>query len=163
MAAQLTDVQYRKHVGMVYRVCLRMLGSHAEAEDAAHDAFVRFLRSGFRGDSRMSTFLYAIATRICIDRFRKASRDDAFMRTWSQLQEEKVVAGDARAQNLLLIARVLENHDQREDAAMAACYYVHGMTEAEIGQAFDMKRRTVSFRLSRFVGAARKKMGSKHE
>lgn len=160
MAAELTGEDYRSHVRMVYRVCFRLLRSHEEAEDAAQDTFVKFLGSRFRGESSMSTYLYAIATRICIDRFRRASRNDGFMLAWSQVQQDLQAGGDERARNLMLVVRLLENHTDTEDAALATCYYVHGMTEQEIAVAFEMKRRTVSFRLSRFVEAARQQAGT---
>lgn len=59
----------RHHQPAVYRVALRMLGSDADAQDAAQETFVRAWRglARFRGDSAVSTWLYRIVTRRCLD------------------------------------------------------------------------------------------------
>lgn len=59
----------RRHHAAVYRVALRMLGSDADAQDAAQDTFVRAWRGlgRFRGESAVSTWLYRIVTHRCLD------------------------------------------------------------------------------------------------
>ena len=59
----------RRHQGLVYRVALRMLGSDADAQDAAQDTFVRAWRGlhGFRGQSTVATWLYRIVTNRCLN------------------------------------------------------------------------------------------------
>lgn len=54
----------------------RMLSDHDEAEDVAQEVFIKAYRSleSFRGASSFSTWLYRIATNLCIDRARKRSR-----------------------------------------------------------------------------------------
>lgn len=59
----------RRHQAAVYRVALRMLASQADAQDATQDTFVRAWRSlgRFRRESAVSTWLYRIVTRRCLD------------------------------------------------------------------------------------------------
>lgn len=59
----------RRHEAAVYRVALRLLGSDADAQDAAQDAFVQAWRGlgRFRGESAVSTWLYRIITNRCLN------------------------------------------------------------------------------------------------
>lgn len=59
----------RRHQPGVYRVALRMLGSEADAQDATQETFVRAWRAlpRFRHDSALTTWLYRIVTRRCLD------------------------------------------------------------------------------------------------
>lgn len=54
----------------------RMLSDHSEAEDVAQETFIKAYRSldSFRGESLFSTWIYRIATNLCIDRLRKKKR-----------------------------------------------------------------------------------------
>jgi RNA polymerase sigma-70 factor (ECF subfamily) len=60
----------------VFSVALRMLGSRAEAEDLAQEVFVRVhgAIAGFRGDAKLSTWLYTIASRLCLNRLASSER-----------------------------------------------------------------------------------------
>jgi RNA polymerase sigma-70 factor (ECF subfamily) len=57
-------------------LALRMLGTREEAEEIVQDAFVSAYRSlsGFRGDSRFSTWLYRIVYNLCLTTLRRRRR-----------------------------------------------------------------------------------------
>jgi RNA polymerase sigma-70 factor (ECF subfamily) len=56
--------------------CYRMLGSAAEADDAAQETLVRAWRAleGFDGRASLRTWLYRIATHVCLDALSDRSR-----------------------------------------------------------------------------------------
>lgn len=51
----------------VFGVALRMLGSRAEAEEAAQEVFLRAHRAiaDFRGDAKLSTWIFRIVQNVC--------------------------------------------------------------------------------------------------
>jgi RNA polymerase sigma-70 factor (ECF subfamily) len=53
-----------------------MLGSGAEAEEVAQEVFLRAYRSigEFRGDAKLSTWLYRITSRLCLNRLAGGDR-----------------------------------------------------------------------------------------
>ena len=74
--AQAFEELVASHQHCVFGVALRMLGSAAEAEEIAQEAFLRAHRSlpEFRGDARLSTWLYAIVSRLCLNRLASGDR-----------------------------------------------------------------------------------------
>jgi len=65
-----------RYQGKIISYAARMLSDQDEAEDVAQEVFVKAYRSleSFRGASSFSTWLYRIATNLCIDRVRKRKR-----------------------------------------------------------------------------------------
>lgn len=89
-----------------------MLGSRADAEDATQETFLRAHReaSTFRGASAPSTWLFAIARNVCLDRLRsRAARSFA-------------VLDDVVAHGIREAARPGAPHLGAEDAAHRAQY-----------------------------------------
>jgi RNA polymerase sigma-70 factor (ECF subfamily) len=60
----------------VYRLDLAMLGDPALAEDAAQESFLRIWKGmkGFRGQSALSTWIYAVTRNVCRDALARRPR-----------------------------------------------------------------------------------------
>ena len=60
----------------VFRLVFRMLGRRDEAEDMAQEVFVQVFKAigTFRGDSKLSTWIYRIAVNLCKNRMKYLSR-----------------------------------------------------------------------------------------
>src|SRR3954469_10582956 len=61
----------------IFQLGYRMLGNRHEAEDIAQEAFIRAYVNihTFNQDLKFSTWLFRIATNLCIDRIRKKKPD----------------------------------------------------------------------------------------
>lgn len=66
----------RLHQHAVFRLLARMLGDEAEAEDVAQDVFVTVFKAidGFRGESKLSTWIHRIATNHARNRMKYHGR-----------------------------------------------------------------------------------------
>jgi RNA polymerase sigma-70 factor (ECF subfamily) len=71
----------------VFNLLFRMIGTREEAEDLAQEVFVTVFKSidQFRGDSKLSTWLYRIAANHCKNRIKYLAR--RYDRSTSQLDE----------------------------------------------------------------------------
>jgi RNA polymerase sigma-70 factor (ECF subfamily) len=60
----------RTYERRIFALLLRMLGSRAEAEDLAQEVFVQVFKAigSFRGDAKLSTWVYRIAMNLCKNR-----------------------------------------------------------------------------------------------
>jgi RNA polymerase sigma-70 factor (ECF subfamily) len=63
---------YRTHSGRLYSVACRMVGNPADAEDLLQEIFLAAHRKlqSFRGESALGTWLYRLATNLCLDHLR---------------------------------------------------------------------------------------------
>ncbi len=72
----MTAVALEEHRPALIGHCYRMLGSVVDAEDAVQEALLRAWkhRESFRGQSSTRTWLYRIATNVCLDTLGRAER-----------------------------------------------------------------------------------------
>jgi RNA polymerase sigma-70 factor, ECF subfamily len=63
----------RRHQAALYRLAVRVMGDHGEAEDALQEALLDAWRriGGFRGDSAFSTWMYRVVTNRCLGMLRR--------------------------------------------------------------------------------------------
>ena len=91
------DELIRLFQGRIYNLAYRMVNNHADASDLTQEIFVKLHRSldKFRGQSRFSTWLYAVAANHCRTGLRK-SRRIGFFESRSLDEPLDATEGDAR-------------------------------------------------------------------
>ena len=138
----------------VFGVALRMLGSRAEADELAQEVFLRVHRAvaEFRGDAKLSTWLYAIASRLCLTRLGSAER--AMIRQGED--SVMLLAHDAGGPDAMLEQTELEAALHRaiaelpdERRIVVVLRDLEGLSYEEIAAALDLPTGTVRSRLHR--------------
>ncbi|GGI03171.1 sigma-24 (FecI-like protein) [Egicoccus halophilus] len=149
--AAFTELVHR-YQRRVFAVCLQVLGAPSDAEDAAQETFVRLARgaAGFRGDAKLSTWLYRVARNVCTDHVRYDAR-----RPSTPVDDVAAVGGDRAAEDVLTAretASTLQTALAELDATsrrLLLLVAVEGLTYAEAAAAADLPVGTVKSRVSR--------------
>ena len=73
-------VIYEQHAGMVYNLCLKYLQNSEDAEDITQEVFVTIHNSlhQFKGESKLSTWIYRIAITKSLEFIRAKNRKKRF-------------------------------------------------------------------------------------
>jgi RNA polymerase sigma-70 factor, ECF subfamily len=137
----------------VFGIALRMMRDAAEAEDVAQEVFLRVHRGieSFRGDAKISTWLYAITSRVCLNRLASPARrrrqdEDAIADLASP--EADPAARAARSELEAALHRAIgELSDERR--IVVVLRDIEGLTYEEIGETLGLEPGTVRSRLHR--------------
>lgn len=140
----------------IFNTCRRITGSHADAEDATQEVFLRILHksSSFTGQSRFSTWLFRVAVNHTINLCRKAAsrRHRAIVDLDQEATPQELYPGplqravDLEERQLLDEALQLLPPDQRSIVVLRE---LEGLTYAEIAEILDLPAGTVTSRLVR--------------
>jgi len=138
----------------VFGVALRMLGNAAEAEEVAQEAFVRAHRAlgAFRGDAKLSTWLYAITSRLCLNRLASGERrlvrqgEDALLRL-SDAGPRPDAALERRELEAALGRAIGELPEDRR--IVVVLRDLEGLSYEEIAEVLELPLGTVRSRLHR--------------
>ena len=97
----------RAYQGRVLGLVLRMLGNRAEAEDLAQEVFVQVFKAigSFRGDSKLSTWIYRIAINLCKNRTKYLKVRHEGEQDELEAVAERVPLGQLRGANVAQVAR----------------------------------------------------------
>jgi RNA polymerase sigma-70 factor (ECF subfamily) len=154
----------------VYQICFRMLGNRHEAEDIAQEAFLRAYVniSSFNQERKFSTWLYRIATNLCIDRIRKKKPDyylDAEIPGTDGLNMYSQIAASGKTPESEVEGMELQETVQKEISALPEKYrsviilkYLEDLSLNEISEILDMPLGTVKTRIHRGREALRKQL-----
>ncbi|MET7420996.1 sigma-70 family RNA polymerase sigma factor [Dactylosporangium sp. NPDC005555] len=100
--------RFEEHRGHLRGVALRMLGSHAEADDAVQEAWLRLSRADHAAVDNLGGWLTTVVGRICLDllRARKAAPDAVVLRAAPDPEQEALLA-DEVGQAMLVVLDTL--------------------------------------------------------
>lgn len=158
------DTLYKDHIDLMYRFAHRLCGEPEAAKDLVQETFLNAYRGfdKFRGDARISTWLYSIASRACLRMRRR--RKGAPERELSL--EEFIPASDGEFRLQIPIdglspEAALQNKQLREalDTAInqlpkkykmvLVLRDMEGLSAKEVGAVMGLNERAVKSRLHR--------------
>jgi RNA polymerase sigma-70 factor, ECF subfamily len=97
----------RAYERRVFALVLRMIGNRAEAEDLAQEVFVQVFKAigTFRGESKLSTWVYRIAINLCKNRAKYLRVRHTDEQQELEAVAERVPLGEARRANVGSVER----------------------------------------------------------
>ncbi len=151
-----------EQAGRLYALGMRFCGNRHEAEDMVQETFLQAYRAWdqFEGRSKASTWLYAIATRVCQRFHRKRVGEPERVESLEDLlpfgapeigvvpDEEGPLSEQIRAEGRKRIEAAIAGLSLEFRMPLVLKEIV-GFTLAEIGQVMDLKEATVKTRLHR--------------
>lgn len=167
--AEIVDMYQDK----LYHMAYRMLFNRQEAEDVVQESFLRVYKNLDRYDDEMkfSTWIYRIATNLCIDQLRKrkpvysldaeSSEHEgldgyAMVPSDDRTPESELVLSDTQR----IIRQAIETLPPKYKTVMVL-RYLQEMSLQEIGEVLDMPVTTVKTRVHRGREFLRKKLEHK--
>lgn len=141
---------YREHSRQVLGWCIRMGGPHIDPEDCAQEVFEVALKrlDGFRGDSRVSTWLYGITRRVLANKRRRAAfrRFVGFDQIAEPVSPHRTDEEAARVRRRRAVQHALERlrDDHREVVVLCD---LEGRTAPEVAAMLGIPAGTVYSRL----------------
>jgi RNA polymerase sigma-70 factor, ECF subfamily len=170
------DRIYREHADRLFAFGQKICGHVEDAKDLVEETFLNAYRGrkDFRGEAKMSTWLYAIAARVCI-RMRRRKKDAPDR----ELSLEEFLPTDEGEFRLQPIAagldpeQTLQNKELKDalDAAIQALprHYrlvlvlrdMEGLSAKEVGSIMGLNERAVKSRLHRARLFVRQRLSQK--
>ncbi len=143
--AELLDLHYDR----IFRFCFRLTGRREEAEDLTQDICLALpgKLSGFRGQARVTTWLYRIAVNAVHDRRRRDSSRAKAAEGWGDWETNRRATASETAADLDWLRRAMGAlpSDLRDTVALT----VDGeMTHRDAAEVLGVSEGTVSWRLS---------------
>ncbi|GIP34959.1 RNA polymerase sigma factor SigW [Paenibacillus sp. J2TS4] len=166
--AELVDLYKDK----IYHLAYRMLSQAHAAEDIVQETFLRVYRNLHRYDEnqKFSTWIYRIATNLCIDQLRKRKANyslDAEMpegegADWYSLlpSEEETPEGQVLLSETQQQIRSAIDALPEKYKSVVILRYLHDLSLQEIGDILGMPVTTVKTRVHRGREYLRKKLAS---
>lgn len=142
--ATLIERQYDR----LFRLCFRLTGSQAEAEDLTQDicAALPAKLQSYRGEARFTTWAYRLCVNAAHDRRRRAATHAKAADGWGDWELNRRAADEETEEALDWLTQAMRSlpDDLRDTLALV----LDDMTHKEAGDVLGISEGTVSWRIS---------------
>lgn len=134
---------YNQYYKKIYRICRRYSPKPDDAQDLAHDVFMRYYQNfeKFRHESSPSTWMYRVAVNLGIQRWRRNR-----IQYLDQMELEPTPPDAQDYENRLLdritLAKILKQCPERT-RKIIMLFHFERMTQVEIAKQLGISRATV--------------------
>ncbi len=158
--AQACEQLIADYADMVYRVCYRILQDPGDAEDAMQETFITVYRNidSFRGDSKLSSWLYRVAANkslsILRSRKRKQERNISLETDEGEelpITDENIIIPEElllREENLQALQEALDAMSPKLRAAVIL-YELEDLSMKETAEALEISESAAKLRVHR--------------
>ena len=140
------------HQRMIFSLALKMLCDEEEAKDLVQETFIRVWQSikGFDTQKTFSTWVYTIASRLCIDRLKRARKvvalpeDELVLRRFASDGDEQL---SLENKEWVSIVRTLADSLSDKQRLVFTLCQLEGLPSAEVEQITGLDARQVKSNL----------------
>jgi len=152
----------------MFSLCYRMLGNRSEAEDLTQEVFISVFKSidSFREDSKLSTWMYRIATNLCKNKLQFLSRrcnhakaefnEQKNMQSAISPQKELGPAAHTEGKELQTLMHASIHRLEEDHRVVIVLRDIEGLDYEEIVKITGLPEGTIKSRLHRARLALRK-------
>ena len=138
-----------RHYDRIGRLCWRLTGSRAEAQDLTQDicAALPAKLAAWRGEARFTTWLYRVTVNAAHDRRRRQAVRSQAVQGWGdwELARQDEMATEAEALDWLTQAMARLSPELRDTVALVLG---EDLTQAQAGEVLGLSEGTVAWRMS---------------
>lgn len=137
-----------RHYDRIFRLCFRLTGARADAEDLCQDvcAALPAKLGAFRGEARFTTWLYRVVVNASHDRRRRHATHIRAADGWGEVETARRAEAAEAAQALDWLTRAMRAlpDDLRDTVALV----LDDVTHAQAAEILGVSEGTVSWRMS---------------
>ena len=137
-----------RHYDGLFRLAFRLTGARDQAEDLTQDicAALPAKLSGFRGESKFTTWLWRVAVNAAHDRRRRAATRARHADGWGDWEVNRRAANTEQAEAVDWLSQTMRalSTELRDTLALV----LDGATHAQAAEVLDVSEGTISWRVS---------------
>ncbi len=161
---QAFEALVNRYEGKVYRLSMRMLRNPEDAEDALQETFLQVYRGlkGFEGRSTFSTWLFRLATNVCLMKIRHRGTEPANLlpleeylprhdegehpqvQAWPERPEDAILSKESREKMMEALEKLPADY-----RVVFVLRDIEGLSNAEAGETLGISVAAVKSRLHR--------------